>query len=161
MSGISIFWQKPLTNPFGKFRFFWVFKTSFVFFKGHSFFIQKTKTIFSGLICPKNTDDKKFDFWQKPWTNPFGKFRFFWVFKTSFVFFKGHSFFIQKTKTIFSGLICPKNTDDKKFDFWQKPWTNPFGKCRFFCLFLKLPFSGLKAFFFYPVYQKNDLFWLD
>ena len=36
--------------------------------------------------------------------------------------------------TILSGLFCPKNADDKKFDFLTKTMET-FGKFRFFCRF--------------------------
>ena len=66
-------------ETFGKFRFFCrFFKTSFFWSAKDFFFAQNNKkTIFSVLICPKNTDDKKFDFLTKTTDLPVGKFRFF------------------------------------------------------------------------------------
>ena len=43
----------------------------------------------------------------------------------------------------------------KMSSFWQKPWTNPFAKCRLFGRFLKLHFSGLKRIFFLFSISKN------
>ena len=40
--------------------------------------------------------------------------------------------------------------------FWQKPWTNPFGKFRFFPRFLKRPFSGLKRIFLSRITKKRS-----
>ena len=60
-----------------------------------------------------------------------------------------------------SGFLCTKKIYDKKSIFWQKPSTNPFGKCRFFRLFLELHFSGLKSMHsFLSRISKNALFWL-
>ena len=42
--------------------------------------------------------------------------------------------------------------------FWQKPWTNPFAKCRYFLTLFELHFSGLKSIVFYPEYQKMFLY---
>ena len=135
MTKISIFWQKPWTNPFGKFRFFFVFsKLPFSGLK--RIFLSRIikKTIFPVLICPKNTDDKKVDFFTKTIDLPLWKISIFCTFlKLSFSGPKRILFYPEHQKTIFSCLICPpKNiVHDKKLDFWQNPWTNPFGKFRF------------------------------
>ena len=53
-----------------------------------------------------------------------------------------------------NGSLClfllKKNIWGKGRFFWQKPWTNPFAKCRFFSTMLELHFLGLKSILFYP-----------
>ena len=41
--------------------------------------------------------------------------------------------------------------------FWQKPWTNPFAKCRLFSSLWELHFWGPKSIIFYPQYQRMFL----
>ena len=85
------------------------------------------------LDLPKKTQMIKSSiFLQKPW-KPLENFDFFVVFlKLPFSGLR-RIFFVQNNKkTIFSVLICPKNTDDKKFDFLTKTTDLPVGKFRFF-----------------------------
>ena len=61
------------------------------------------------------------------------KFSIFWpLFKLQFFGLKIIVFFYKYPETIFSDVISVKNADKKKFDFWTKPWTNPFKKCPVF-----------------------------
>ena len=52
-------------------------------------------------------------------------------------------------------LISPKNANKKNFYFWTKTMAYPLRKMSIFFDFLKLQFSGLELFFFYPEYQKT------
>ena len=113
------------------------FSLSFSFWSKKDFFLQNNKkTIFSGLICPKDKDDKKFDFLTKTMDQPSWKISNFWTF-LSFSFWSKKDFFLQNNKkTIFSGLICPKDKDDKKFDFLTKTVDQPSWKISNFWTFL-------------------------
>ena len=60
-------------------------------------------------------------------------------------------------KCFFRPFLVKKKHIRKRSIFWQKPWTNPFAKCRFFFTLQELHFSGLKSILFYPEYQKMFL----
>ena len=44
-------------------------------------------------------------------------------------------FFLQSHQTIFVGQICLKRKSKPIWNFWPKPWTNPFGKIQILRLF--------------------------
>ena len=113
----------------------------------------------SCFFAQKRTYKKRSIFWQKPWTNPFAKCRFFSVF-CNFSFVVKKAFFsIQNMKKCFFLPFSAQKKHMRKWSiFWQKPWTNPFAKCRFFWTLQELHFSGLKSILFYPEYQKMFLF---
>ena len=107
-------------------------KLPFSGLKSSLFYPEDQKTIFSGFICPKDKDDKNQKQKQKPW-KPLENFDFFVVFlKLPFSGLRRIFFAQNNKKAIFSVLICPKNTDDKKFDFLTKTTDLPVGKFRFF-----------------------------
>ena len=68
---------------------------------------------------PRKIHRRKYSiFCQKPWTTTFEKFPFFQSFLK--VYFSGLNsilFYPEYQKNIFSGLIRPKNTPQKRFDF--------------------------------------------
>ena len=65
--------------------------------------------IFSGLICPKMAFEKQNSFfWQKAWTNPFGKFYFLDVFKSSLILSKNYSFLLRISENDLSLLDFEK-----------------------------------------------------
>ena len=45
----------------------------------------------------------------------------------------------------------------KRSIFWEKPWTNPFAKCRLFSSLWELHFWGPKSIIFHPEYQRMFL----
>ena len=97
-------------------------------------------------------------FGQIPWIIPFGKSRFFALFKTLYFWCKNHSFLSIISKNNISDLISPKNRNKKNFDSWAKTEDYPLRKMSIFLDFLKLQFSGLKLILFYPEHQKT-IFW--
>ena len=66
-------------------------------------------------------------------------------------------FYPEDQKMFLSGFLCSIEQMRKRSIFWQKPWTNPFAKCRYFFTSLELHFSGLKSIFFYQEYKKMFL----
>ena len=69
-----------------------------------------------------------------------------------------HSFLCRISKNgSFWLFLLKKRHIRKRSIFWQKPWTNPFAKCRFFFTLLELHFSGLKSILYYPEYKKMFL----
>ena len=161
----SIFWHKEKRWKISIVLDF--LKLPFSGLKSILFHPEYQKTIFSGLICPINRDDKKFNFFDKnhgPVENFQPRPQCFslkkWVgdyldfLKLLFSGLKSILFYPEYQKTIFSGLICPKNTDDKKFLFLTK--TMDLWKISVFWSFLKLPFSGLKSNLFYPEHKKRS-----
>ena len=77
-------------------------------------------------------------FGQKLWILPFGKSPCFALLNTLFFWSKNRSFLSRISKTIFSDLISPKNTNKKNFDFWTKTMDYPFRKVAIFFDLLKL-----------------------
>ena len=62
-------------------------------------------------------------------------------------------------KIFLCAFFCLKRKHMKKRSIlWQKPWTNPFAKWRFFSTLWELHFWGPKNFFLYPEYQKMFLY---
>ena len=70
------------------------------------------------------------------------------------------SIFCRFLKLPFSGLICPEDKDDKKFDFFRKAMDQPSWKMSNFWTFLSFSFWSKKDFFIQNN-KKNDLFLLD
>ena len=136
------------------------FRSFLLWSKKHSFLSRISKNVsFWLFFAQKKHMRKRSIFWQKPWTNPFAKCRFFstlWE-----LYFSGPESFIfypEYQKMFLSGFFLLKKKHIRKRSiFWQKPWTNPFAKCQYFLTFLELHFSGLKSIVFYPEYQKMFL----
>ena len=124
--------------------------------------IQNIKKCFFLAFCPKKFIRKRSIFGQKPWTNPFAKFRFFFLLCENFTFEVQKTLFsFQNIKQCFFLGFGSKKFIRKRSIFWQKPWTNPFAKCRFFFTLLELHFSGLKSILYCPEYQKMFLFYRE
>ena len=77
------FWTSPLTN-----HLFW-------------------------LDLPKKHTDKNYNFFPKPWTNPFETFQFFWTVLK-------HSFLSRISKQNLFCLDLPKKNTRQNFDFFDK-----------------------------------------
>ena len=98
--------------------------------------------------------------WQKPWTNPFAKWRFFstlwelhfWGPKNFFLYPEYQKMFL------YGFFLLKKKHMRKRSIFWQKPWTNPFAKIGFFSTLWELHFWRPKNFMFFPEYQKMFLY---
>ena len=152
------FLKKVWTNPFAKNSMFWIF-IKVVFFWSLwkiSIFRNFLKVLFTAqksFFCIWNIQKrsflawftqkytwqihmkKKLIFWQKAWISIFVTFL-----KVLFSGLKTNLFHLKYPETIFSGLMYPKIHLRKSSIFWQKAWTKPFGKVRYFGLFLKLHF---------------------
>ena len=128
--------------------------------KNFIFYPEYKKNVSFLLFCSKKKLIRKRSiFWQKPWTNPFAKCRFFSVFWNCSFLSKKHSFLSRIWKNVsFCFFFAQKKHMRKRSIFWQKPWTNPFAKCWFFSTFSDLHFWGPKSFIFYPEYQKMFLY---
>ena len=80
-------------------------------------------------------------------------------FELHFSCLKSILFFPEYQKMLLSGFFFGQKKNMRKSSiFSQKPWTNPFAKCRFFRVFKNFFFCGLKSILFYPEYQKMFLF---
>ena len=67
-------------------------------------------------------------------------------------------FYPENQKSFLSGFFGLKKKHMKKRSiFWQKPWTNRFGKCRFFSTLWELYLWDAKSIIFYPEYQRMFL----
>ena len=119
----SIFWEKPWTNPFAKSQFFWLCRNlTFQVWKAFFTFQNIKNWFFLAFFAQKKNMRKKSIFWQKPWTNPFAKCRFFsTLWELHFWGPKKPLFSIRNiTKILFSGFFCLKKTYKKKVDFLTK-----------------------------------------
>ena len=131
-----MFGQKRWIILFGKCRRFALFKTTFIWSKNYSFFIQNIKKqYFLTLFLQKKKKTKKnFDFWTKK--TLYYTLRkmtiFFLPFKTFVFGLKFILFYTEYQETIFSNIITSKTLLRKRLIFGQKPWTNLLGKDRFF-----------------------------
>ena len=115
--------------------FFDFARTSLFRSKKHAFLFTISKNVSFWLYLLKRTHRKRSIFWEKPWTKRFAKCRFFRLFRTSLCRSKKHSFLSRISKNVsFRLFLVKKKTYNKAVEFWQKPWTNPFAKCRFFLL---------------------------
>ena len=133
---ISIFWQKPWTNLFGKMSIFSnLLEVQFCGLKSIFFLSRISKNVsFWLFLLKKNIWEKGRFFDKKPWTNPFAKCWFFFYFaRTSLLGSRKHSFLHKILKNVcFWRFLLKKKYIRKRSIFWQKPWTNRFTKCRFF-----------------------------
>ena len=113
------------------------------------FSIQNIKEcFFLAFLARKKRFEKRSIFWRKPWTNPFAKKRFFSTFwELHFWGPKNFFFYPEYQKMFLYGFLLKKKHIRKRSIFWQKPWTNPFAKCRFFRLCENFTFEVLKALF--------------
>ena len=128
-----MFGQKPWIIPFGKCRCFALFKTLFFWSKNLSFFSRISKNNLFWLDFSKKTQIRKIPiFGQKPWIIPLGNVHFFQVFKTYVFWSKIYSFLSRISRNDIFEHNFLENTNEKKLEFWEKPWTNLLGKGRFF-----------------------------
>ena len=129
---IRFFDKKHGLTPLENVIFLDLFKTTLFLLKNHSFLSRISKKNLFWLNFSKKYPWENIQFLDKKY-NLFGKF---WTFlKIHFSGLKSILFYPEYRKTILSCLICLINTYEKTFRFSQKPWTNPFGKFRFFWLF--------------------------
>ena len=148
---------KPYTNPFGNFDLLDFFRSWLLLSWSILFYPEYQQTIFNLTGFAKKPQMRKMaNFGQKAWTNPLENFGFFGTFfKLDFPSLKSVFFYSECKKLSFQAGFVQKPAIRKMTIFGQKPWTNPFGKCRFFRTFLKLDFSCLNSILFYLEHQKT------
>ena len=113
------------------------------------------KCFFLPFFAQKKHMRKRSIFWQKPWTNPFAKCRFFsTLWEVHFWGPKRLSSIQNIKKCFFLAFFAQKKHIRKRFIFWEKPWTNPFAKCRFPLTLLEFHFASLKSILYYREYPK-------
>ena len=103
----SIFWEIPWTNAFAKCRFFRLFRTSLFRSKNYSFLTRIWKNLSFWLFwLNKKHMKKRSIFGQKPWTNPFAKWRFvFTLWELHFLALKSILFYPEYEKIFLSGFF--------------------------------------------------------
>ena len=84
------------------------------------FYPEDQKMFLSGFLCSKEQIRKRSIFWQKPWTNPFAKCRFFRVFRTFFLWSIKHSFLSRISKNLSFFLFLLKKKYEEMVDFSKK-----------------------------------------
>ena len=133
--GNGRFFQKshglaPLQNV----DIFDLFRTSL--FRSKKLYILSiiSKNLYFWLFWLKKSMKKRSIFWQKPWTNLFAKCPLFsTLWELHFWGVKNFIFNPEYKKMFLTWFLLEKKFIRKSSIFSQKPWTNPFAKCRF-CL---------------------------
>ena len=114
-----IFWQKPRSNPFFKMQILGFFNRCFYSLNDFHSFWNFTKHFLLRYFALIQNMEKLLIFWQKPWTNPFGKMQIVDVFLIDL--FTTHIkllFVLKYYTTLFIALFCIKTIDGKRFNFW-------------------------------------------
>ena len=99
-------------------------------------YLQRHKTLLFAFSWIEKTNYKDYNFWEKPWTDPFGKMQTLPLFSNR-CFYRPKSLFlyVEREKTLFFGIFSLKRKGEKNCSFWQKPWTTPFKKMQILRLF--------------------------
>ena len=122
------FWRKRWTYLFGKIlilRFSW--RSVRLVFEG--FFLSRASTnTFPWSIFDKNEREKKLTFWPNHGLSPLKKCQGCLFLKSMFLLSRQACFLPKRHQTLFRGVFCIKRNGKKTSNFWQKPWTNPFGE---------------------------------
>ena len=119
---------------------FFDFARSSVLRSNKLYFLSRTSKNLSFwlFLLKKRHIRKRSIFWQKPWTNPFAKCRYFLtLLEIHFSGLKSILFYPEYQKMFLYGFFAKKKHIRKRSIFWEKPWTDPFAKCRFFLQFLR------------------------
>ena len=132
----SNFCKNHVLTPLQNVDFFDFARTLLFRSKKYSFLFRISKIVSFWLSLLKRTHRKRSILWEKPWTNPFAKCQFFsTLWELHFWGPKSFIFYPEYQKMFLSAFFCSKKKHIRKRSiFWQKPWTNPFAKCRFFWL---------------------------
>ena len=111
-------------------------------FKKDSFLSRKSKNVSLWLfLLKRNIKEKGWFFDKNHGLTPLQNVDFFRL-------CENFTFEVQKTlfsvqnikKCLFHAFLLKKELKRKRSIFWQKPWTNPFEKCRFFSVFCNFSF---------------------
>ena len=90
-------------------------------------YLEGFKALCFGLFCLKAKNEKVWNFWLKPWTVPCEKMQNYLRFLNRyFISPKCLDFYLQGFQTLCPGLFCLKTSNEVNWNFWPKPWTNPF-----------------------------------
>ena len=138
MEKLLIFWQNPWTNPFGKMQIFGVFLIDFSTTQIKLLFVLKYHTtLFIALVFIKTKDGKRLTFLTKAMDKPLWEnANFLACFTSKFFIVKLRLFLFYNFSELFLLIHFPlKQKMEKSLVFWQKTWSNPFGKMPILGLF--------------------------
>ena len=147
----------PLQNG----DFFWLCE-NFTFEVQRTFFlsrISKNVSLWHFLLKKKKHMKKSRFFDKNHGLTPLQNVDFFDLFRTS-LFRSKKLYFLSRISKNLSFWLFWNNKRIKKKIFWQKQWTNPFAKCRFFFDFVRTSLLGSKKLYFQSRISKNVSFWL-
>ena len=158
----SIFWEIPWTNPFAKCRFFRLFRTSLLRSKKYSFLSRIWKNLSFWLFWLKKKHMKKRSiFAQKPWTNPFAKWRFFLTLWKLHFWGPKNFFSIQNIKKcFFMAFLLEKKHIRKMSIFWQNHELTPLQNVDLFLECFRSFLLWSKKHSFLSRISKNVSLWL-
>ena len=122
------------------------------------FYPEDQKMFLSAFLCSKEQMSERSIFEKNHGPTPLQNVHFLKFFRTYLAWCKKYSFLSRITKNVFFAFFAQKKHMRKRSIFWQKPWTNPFAKCRFFLTSWELHFWGPKSLIFSPEYPKMLLF---
>ena len=124
---------------------------NFVIFSNRGFYslqrlfiyLQRHKTLFFAFSWIKKSNDKDYNFWEKPWTNPFGKMQNLRLFSNRcFYRLKSLFLYVERDQTLFLGIFSLKRKGQKNYSFWQKPWKKKMQILRLFQIDFFIAYKG-------------------
>ena len=144
------FLTKTMELPRCKMSIFWSFlELFFCGLKTILFYPEYQKMFLSCFFCSKKKHMRKSSIFDKNHgLNPLQSVDVFDFFRTSLFRSKKHSLLSRISKNVsFWLFFAEKKHIRKRSIFLNKPWTNPFGKCRFLIFLKNVTFVVYKAFF--------------
>ena len=141
--------------------FFDFVRTSLLRSKELFFSIQNIKKcFFMAFLLKKKHIRKRSIFWQKPWTNPFGKCRFFRLCENFIFQVQKTLCSFQTIKKCFFIAFCPKKSYKKKVDFLTKSVDETLCKMSIFLKFFRSFLLWSKKHSLLSTISKNVSLWL-
>ena len=107
---------------------FYSLQRLFMYVEGHY-------AILFGVFWTKRKNKKNYNFWEKAWTNPFGKMQTFRLFSNRcFYLLKSLFLYVERHQTLSFATFSLKKIE-KNYSFWKKPMDYPFKNMQILWLF--------------------------
>ena len=98
-------------------------------------YVERHYAILFGIFWTKRKNKKDYNFWEKAWTNPFGKMQTFRLFyNRCFYLLKSLFLYVERHQTLSFATFSLKKIE-KNYSFWKKPMDYPFKKMQILWLF--------------------------
>ena len=112
MKKLQLFDQNHGLSPLQKCQFCLPFKSMFILSRKAYCLTRTSPYTFSGCILHKTKRSQNFNFWWKPWTNPFAKKAVLWVFQTDVFCSDRLVCCIKRRKSFFHDLFLRSMTKE-------------------------------------------------